>query len=60
MKTLLTTVALLTVFSVIAGPLSAHHGRGSTYDMNMRVTLKGVVSRVAGATRTCHLHGRQG
>jgi len=46
MKTLLTTVALLTVSAAISVPLSAHHGRGSTYDMNKRVTLKGVVSRV--------------
>ena len=45
MNKLLTTVVLLVVFSVIV-PLTAHHGRGSTYDMNKRVTLKGVVSRV--------------
>lgn len=30
----------------LAGPLVAHHGRGATYDMNKRVTLKGTVSRV--------------
>jgi hypothetical protein len=29
-----------------AVPVAAHHGRGSTYDMNKRITLKGVVSRV--------------
>ena len=45
MKKLLTTVVLLLGFSVMV-PLAAHHGRGSTYDMNKRVTLKGVVSRV--------------
>jgi hypothetical protein len=45
MNKLLTTVVLLVVVSVIV-PLTAHHGRGSTYDMNKRVTLKGVVSRV--------------
>ena len=45
MQKLLTTVVLLAV-STITAPLSAHHGRGSTYDMNKRVTLKGVVSRV--------------
>ena len=45
MNKLLTTAALLAVFTIIV-PLSAHHGRGSTYDMNKRVTLKGVVSRV--------------
>ena len=46
MKTLLTTVVLLTVVSTLAHPLAAHHGRGATYDMNKRVTLRGVVSRV--------------
>jgi len=40
------TLVLLAVLTTMAGPLSAHHGRGSTYDMNKRVTLKGVVSRV--------------
>jgi len=40
------TLVLLAVLATMAGPLSAHHGRGSTYDMNKRVTLKGVVSRV--------------
>jgi hypothetical protein len=45
MTKLLTPVVLLAVLSTTA-PLAAHHGRGSTYDMNTRVTLKGVVSRV--------------
>ena len=45
MTKLLTSVVLLAVFSTTAS-LAAHHGRGSTYDMNKRVTLKGVVSRV--------------
>jgi hypothetical protein len=45
MNKLLTTIILLAVLTAIA-PLAAHHGRGSTYDMNKRVTLKGVVSRV--------------
>ena len=31
---------------VAAAPLSAHHGRGATFDMKNRVTLKGVVSQV--------------
>lgn len=34
------------LIAVLAVPLLAHHGRGATYDMNKRVTLKGVVSRV--------------
>ena len=46
MNRLLTTVVLLAVLSIMARPLAAHHGRGSTYDMNKRVTLRGVVSRV--------------
>ena len=37
--------ALVAVIST-AVPVAAHHGRGSTYDMNTRITLKGVVSRV--------------
>lgn len=31
---------------VAAAPLAAHHGRGATFDMKKRVTLKGVVSQV--------------
>ena len=41
----LLTIILLAVVSTTAG-IAAHHGRGSTYDMQKRVTLKGVVSRV--------------
>jgi hypothetical protein len=37
---------LLFVLSIVITPLYAHHGRGSTYDMNKRITLKGTVSRV--------------
>ncbi len=37
---------LLFVLSVLAAPLYAHHGRGATFDMKKRVTLKGTVSRV--------------
>ena len=37
---------LLFVLSVVAAPLYAHHGRGATYDMKKRVTLKGSVARV--------------
>jgi len=46
MKTLRTLVILLAVFPIFSGSLFAHHGRGATYDMNKRVTLKGSVSRV--------------
>ena len=37
---------LLFVLSIAAAPLYAHHGRGATYDMKKRVTLKGTVARV--------------
>ena len=46
MMKLLTTAVLLAVLSTVGQSLAAHHGRGSTYDMNTRITLKGVVSRV--------------
>lgn len=46
MTKLLATAVVLGVLSIPAGPAFAHHGRGSTYDMNKRVTLKGVVTRV--------------
>lgn len=45
MKTLSTPIVLLAAL-LTAVPVAAHHGRGSTYDMNKRITLKGVVSRV--------------
>ena len=38
---------LLFVLSILVAPLYAHHGRGATYDMKKRVTLKGTVSQVA-------------
>jgi len=46
MKKLLTLFALIAVLPGVAGPLLAHHGRGATYDMKKRVTLKGAVSRI--------------
>ena len=39
------TTAFL-VLSIFAATLYAHHGRGATYDMKKRITLKGSVSRV--------------
>lgn len=30
----------------LSASLAAHHGRGATYDMKSRVTLKGTVSRI--------------
>src|SRR5262245_13235597 len=37
---------LLFVLSIAALSLYGHHGRGATYDMKKRITLKGTVSRV--------------
>jgi hypothetical protein len=37
---------VLAAVLVAAAPLAAHHGRGATFDMKKRVTLKGVVSQV--------------
>ena len=46
MKKLLTFFVLAAGLLIVAGPLFAHHGRGATYDMQKRLTLKGAVSRV--------------
>jgi uncharacterized protein YndB with AHSA1/START domain len=46
MKTLATLCVLVAALSIADAPLSAHHGRGTTYDMEKRLTLKGNVSRV--------------
>ena len=43
MNRLLTVV---TFIAVLSATVLAHHGRGATYDMKKRVTLKGTVSRV--------------
>jgi hypothetical protein len=44
-RKLLIAVVLL-AYPLLAAPLFAHHGRGATYDMKKRVTLKGTVSKV--------------
>ncbi len=46
MKKLLTLFVLMAILS-FTDSLFAHHGRGGTYDMKKRMTLKGTVSRVA-------------
>ena len=46
MKKLLTLTALAIALLTVAGPLSAHHGRGATYDMKKEVALKGTISEV--------------
>lgn len=40
-------LVFVVLWSVGAGTLAAHHGRGATYDMKKQVTLTGVVSEVA-------------
>ena len=44
--TKLRTLFVLFTAVVMAAPAFAHHGRGATFDMKKRVTLKGVVSQV--------------
>src|SRR5947207_4809080 len=46
MRQLLLTLVLTALDSLATSPLLAHHGRGATYDMKKRVTLKGTVSRI--------------
>jgi hypothetical protein len=44
--TLVTLFTLVAVLSIGVASLSAHHGRGGTYDMKKRMELKGTVSKV--------------
>ena len=46
MKTLIACFALAAGLSMLAAPLSAHHGRGDAYDMESPVTLEGTVTEV--------------
>ena len=46
MKRLLTLFLLLACAAMFAPPMAAHHGRGQSFDMKSRVTLKGTVSQV--------------
>ena len=46
MRTSRMIAAVAVVVSLTAPSLSAHHGRGASFDMNKQVTLKGTVSRV--------------
>jgi len=46
MKRLLTLFLLLAGAAMLATPTAAHHGRGQSFDMKSRVTLKGTVSQV--------------
>ena len=41
----LRTLFVLLAAFVVAAPVFAHHGRGATFDMKNRVTLKGTVSQ---------------
>jgi hypothetical protein len=40
-------LAVVLTLSIFAGSLSAHHGRGSTYDNQKEVSLKGTVTAVS-------------
>jgi hypothetical protein len=44
MRSRFLTLLLMTL--VLSAPLLAHHGRGKSFDMEKRITLKGVVSTV--------------
>jgi hypothetical protein len=46
MKTLRTLFLLFAGLALFAPAIAAHHGRGQTFDMKNRVTLKGTVSQV--------------
>jgi aspartyl-tRNA synthetase len=46
MKRLLALSLLFAGVAMLTTPLSAHHGRGQSFDMKTRVTLKGTVSQV--------------
>ena len=46
MNKLLTFFALAVAVALLAGPVSAHHGRGDAYDMETPVTLDGTVTEV--------------
>ena len=47
MKKLFAFFSLLTALIFAVTPLSAHHGRGATYDMKKEVSLKGTISEVS-------------
>ena len=46
MKKAFTLLVLLAALAAMAAPLSAHHGRGASFDMKKQVTLKGTVAQV--------------
>jgi hypothetical protein len=50
MRTLIALLVLAFVFvagaSTVAEPLLAHHGRGSTYESNREISIKGTVTQV--------------
>ena len=46
MKTSFALCMLVAIISTCQPALTAHHGRGASFDMNKQVTLKGTVSRV--------------
>jgi hypothetical protein len=47
MTKVMTCVLLAAGLSLVAEPLAAHHGRGTTYDISRQVELKGTVTEVS-------------
>ena len=47
MTKVMISVLLVAGLSLVAEPLAAHHGRGSTYDISRQVELKGTVTEVS-------------
>jgi Family of unknown function (DUF6152) len=46
MRNLRSVFLALAAVAAVVPPVAAHHGRGATFDMKQRVTLKGTVSQV--------------
>ena len=47
MTKVMTCMLSVAGLSLVAGPLFAHHGRGTTYDVTQQVTLEGTITEVS-------------
>jgi hypothetical protein len=47
MAKVMTCLLLVAGLSLVTGPLVAHHGRGTTYDVTRQVTLQGTITEVS-------------
>ena len=47
MTKVMTCMLSVAGLSLVAGPLFAHHGRGTTYDLTQQVTLEGTITEVS-------------